>query len=198
MRLQSVEVVKDYVFDDPEQPERGELRLLDLFDGRRQLVVYHAMWVDDEGLACPSCSAFLDQVGHVPPLNTRDTTFAAISRGPLDLMRGFKRRMEWSFPWYSSRRSDFNYDFHVTFDERRAPIEYDYRHKHELEAAGFNLADWPQPFDLQGVLVFLRDGDRVFHTYSTYARGVDNLGFGSDVLDLTVLGTRAAPMISSA
>jgi predicted dithiol-disulfide oxidoreductase (DUF899 family) len=183
-RLPMVEITKDYRFRGPS----GELGLADLFDGRRQLIVYHMMWLDEPKRACPSCSSFVDQVGHLAHLNARDTTFAAVSRGPWDEMTAFKDRMGWTFPWYSSHGTDFNYDFHVTFDESRVPFEYNYRTKEEIAATGFDPTGWPQPFDLHGLSVFLRDGERVFHTYSAYARGVDNLGSTGNFLDLTPLG----------
>jgi len=183
-RLPMAEVEKPYVFDGPD----GSARLLDLFEGRSQLIVYHFMWLYDEDRACPSCSAFVDQIGHLAHLNARDTTFAAISRGPLAKIEAFKERMGWTFPWYSSAASDFNFDFHVTFDESVAPFEYNFRPKSEIEATGLPVGQWEQPFDLHGLSVFLRDGERVFHTYSTYARGTDGLGFVSTFLDLTPLG----------
>jgi len=183
-RLPMAEVEKPYVFDGPD----GSARLLDLFEGRSQLIVYHFMWLYDEDRACPSCSAFVDQIGHLAHLNARDTTFAAISRGPLAKIEAFKERMGWTFPWYSSAASDFNFDFHVTFDESVAPFEYNFRTKSEIEATGIPVGEWEQPFDLHGLSVFLRDGERVFHTYSTYARGTDGLGFVSTFLDLTPLG----------
>jgi predicted dithiol-disulfide oxidoreductase (DUF899 family) len=186
--LPMVELDQEYVFGSP----RGELRMTDVFEGRRQLIVYHAMWLEDRGIGCPSCSAFLDQIGHLAHLHARDTTFAAVSRGPIDQIEAFKARMGWTFPWYSSHGSDFNYDFHVSFDESRAAIEYNYRDKAEIETAGMPIGEWDQPFDLHGLSVFLRDGDRVFHTYSAYARGTDNLGFISDFLDLTPLGRQEA------
>jgi predicted dithiol-disulfide oxidoreductase (DUF899 family) len=185
--LPMVELDKQYVFDRIDGPG-GEIGLADVFDGRRQLIVYHTMWLDDRGLACPSCSAFLDQIGHLAHLRVRETVFAAVSRGPVDQMRAFKARMGWTFPWYSSRRNDFNYDFHVSFDETRAPIEYNFLGRAELETAGAPVGEWDQPFDLHGLSVFLRHGDRVFHTYSTYARGTDSLGFIANFLDLTPLG----------
>jgi predicted dithiol-disulfide oxidoreductase (DUF899 family) len=185
--LPMVELDKEYVFERIDGPG-GEIRLADVFEGRRQLVVYHAMWLDDRGLACPSCSAFLDQIGHLAHLRVRDTVFAAVSRGPVEQMRAFKARMGWTFPWYSSRHSDFNYDFHVSFDETRAPIEYNFLDRAQLETKGAPVGQWDQPFDLHGLSVFLRDGDSVFHTYSTYARGADSLGFISNFLDLTPLG----------
>ncbi|HEY4850471.1 MAG TPA: DUF899 family protein, partial [Streptosporangiaceae bacterium] len=140
--LPMVELDQEYVFGSP----RGELRMTDVFEGRRQLIVYHAMWLEDRGIGCPSCSAFLDQIGHLAHLHARDTTFAAVSRGPIDQIEAFKARMGWTFPWYSSRGSDFNYDFHVSFDESRAAIEYNYLGQAELETAGVPIGEWDQPF----------------------------------------------------
>jgi predicted dithiol-disulfide oxidoreductase (DUF899 family) len=183
-RLPMVEIDKDYVFRGPD----GELSLADIFEGRSQLVVYHFMWLYDKDTGCPSCSGFADQIGHLSHLNVRDTTFACVSNAAIDKIEGFKERMGWTFPWYSSLGSDFNYDFHVTFDESRLPFEYNYRSRAEIEALGFPVGEWEQPFDLHGMSVFLRDGERVFHTYSTYARGTDSLGFTPQFLDLTPLG----------
>jgi predicted dithiol-disulfide oxidoreductase (DUF899 family) len=183
-RLPMVEIDKSYVFQGP----HGELRLSDLFEGRSQLVVYHFMWLYDRDMPCPSCSAFADQIGHLSHLNVRDTTFACISNALIERLEAFKARMGWSFPWYSSQGSDFNYDFHVTFDESRVPFEYNYRTKEEIEATGLPVGGWDQPFDLHGLSAFLRDGDRVFHTYSTYARGTDHIGFIGAILDVTALG----------
>src|SRR5262249_2593449 len=183
-RLPMVEIEKDYVFAGPD----GKASLPDLFEGRRQLIIYHLMWLYDRDLACPSWSAFVDQIGNLAHLNATDSTFAAVSRAPVAKIESFKARMGWTFPWYSSDGSDFNYDFHVTFDESIAPIEYNRRPKPEVEKTGLPIGEWEQPFDLHGLSVFLRDGERVFHTYSAYARGCDNLGFTSNVLDLTPLG----------
>jgi predicted dithiol-disulfide oxidoreductase (DUF899 family) len=184
-RLPMVEIEKDYAFHGP---DGSELRLADLFEGRSQLVVYHFMWLYDKDTGCASCSGFADQIGHLSHLKARDTTFACVSNAAIDKIEAFKARMGWTFPWYSSLGSDFNYDFHVTFDESRAPVEYNYRSRDELEALGLPLDEWEQPFDLHGLSVFLRDGGRVFHTYSTYARGTDTLGFISNFLDVTPLG----------
>jgi predicted dithiol-disulfide oxidoreductase (DUF899 family) len=184
-RLPMVKIDKNYVFHGPGGSELG---LGDLFEGRRQLVVYHFMWLYDKDIGCASCSGFADQIGHLSHLNARDTTFACISNAPIDKIEAFKARMGWTFPWYSSLGSDFNYDFHVTFDESRVPFEYNYLSKAEIEQRGFAVDQWEQPFDLQGLSVFLRDGERVFHTYSTYARGTDPLGFISNFLDVTPLG----------
>jgi predicted dithiol-disulfide oxidoreductase (DUF899 family) len=187
-RLPMVRIEEEYVFDTPD----GETTLAGLFDGRSQLIVDHAMWLDDVRRACPSCSARLDQIGHLAHLHARDTTYVTVSRGPLDEIVAFRARMGWTFPWVSSRRNDFNYDFHVSFDESIAPIEYNYLAKDELEERGAPVGEWAQPFDLHGMSVFLRAGDDVFHTYSTYARGTDSLGFISNFLDLTPLGRQEA------
>ena len=180
-RLPMVEIDKDYAFEGP----AGRASLLDLFEGRRQLIVDHFMWPDptvDDG--CPSCSGRVDQYGNLAHLHERETTMVVVSRAPLDKIEPFKQRMGWTFPWYSSWGSDFNYDFHVTLDEAVAPVEYNYRDKAELEAAGFTQMEG----DLHGTSAFLRDGDRVFHTYSTYGRGTEQVGGTHYYLDLTALG----------
>ena len=182
--LPMVEVEADYVFEG----EQGRLRLIDLFAGRHQLVVYHAMWLYDQDRPCPSCSAFLDQIGHLAHLHVRDTSFAAVSRASVERMQIFRERLGWNFPWVSSLGSSFNYDYHVTFDESVAPIEWNFSSRAELERGGLPIGEWEQPFDLHGLSVFLHDGEHVFHTYSSYARGVDNLGFINNLLDLTPLG----------
>jgi predicted dithiol-disulfide oxidoreductase (DUF899 family) len=183
-RLPMVRVEKDYTFEGPD----GPAHLIDLFEGRLQLVVYHFMWLYDSDQGCPSCSGFADQIGHLHHLNVRGTTFACVSRASIASIERFRQRMGWTFPWWSSLGSDFNYDFHVTLDESKAPFEYNYRTKEDLAAAGLPVDAWEQPFDLHGLSVFLRDGDEVFHTYSTYARGTDGLGFTTSFLDLTALG----------
>jgi predicted dithiol-disulfide oxidoreductase (DUF899 family) len=184
-RLPMVEIDKDYVFDGPD----GKASLLDLFEGRLQLVMYHFMFDPAWDAGCSSCSGFVDQLGLLVHLNVRGTTFAAVSRAPITKITPFKERMGWTFPWYSSFDSDFNYDFHVTLDESVTPIEYNYRTKAEHEAAGTGYyVTSEQPFELPGVSAFLRDGDRVFHTYSTYGRGTDAIGSTAGFLDLTALG----------
>jgi predicted dithiol-disulfide oxidoreductase (DUF899 family) len=172
---------KDYVFDGP----AGRMTLAELFDGRQQLIVYHFMFHRDRGEGCPGCSFFVDNVGHLSHLNARDTSFVLVSRATLDEIAPFKTRMGWNLPWYSSFGSDFNYDFHVTIDESVAPVEYNYRDKATLEKLGHTYhIEGEQP----GLSVFLRDGDRVYHTYSTYGRGMDfPLGL-HNLLDLTPFG----------
>jgi len=185
--LPMVEIVKKYVFTGPE----GQAGLLDLFEGRRQLIVYHFMWRHEQSgfpgqdQGCPTCSVVADNIGHLSHLHACDTTLVLVSRAPSASIKRFRSRMGWAVPWYSSLGSDFNYDFHISFDENIAPVEYNYTSKAELEKK--------MPFirsgrDAHGVSVFLRDGDRVFHTYSAYARGVDPLIGTYAYLDLTPLG----------
>jgi predicted dithiol-disulfide oxidoreductase (DUF899 family) len=182
--LPMVRLEHDYVFQGPS----GPVRLIDLFDGYRTLIVQHFMFDPawDEG--CPSCSLDADSVGHLSHLHARDITFAAVSRAPLEKIEAFKARMGWTFPWYSSSGSDFNYDFHVTLDESVAPIEYNYRDRDELAAAGMDWVLAPGSSEQAGVSVFLREGDAVFHTYSTYGRGTDLLTSTYNYLDLTPFG----------
>ena len=179
--LPAVRVEKDYVFEGP----AGKASLLDLFEGRDQLIIQHFMFDPawDEG--CPVCSLAADGVGHLSHLHARHTTFAAVSRAPISKIEPFRQRMGWTFPWYSSAGSDFNYDFHVTHDESVAPIEYDYKTKQELIDAGQPWA--ARPGEQGGVSVFARDGDTVLHTYSAYSTGIERVS--SDLyMDLTPLG----------
>ena len=188
-RLPMVRIEKDYVFEGP----GGKVGLTDLFEGRRQLFVQHFMfdpsWVD----GCPSCTAEADELsqGTLDHLHIRDTTYASISRAPLARIEDYKARRGWTFPWYSSHGSAFNYDFPTTIDESVAPLEVNYRSRAELAAAGPAVA-WiltaEQPFEMPGMSCFLRDGDDVFHTYSTFARGTEAIGGAYAFLDLTALG----------
>lgn len=190
-RLPMVEIEKDYVFESPD----GMVGLLDLFEGRCQLIVYHFMFAPawDEG--CPSCSAWADHIarGHLNHLHDRDTTLALVSRATLATIEPFKERMGWAVPWYSSYDCDFNYDFGVTIDERVAPAVYNYRTKEEHEAAGTGYyVEGGGPIERPGLSCFLRDEGRVFHTYSTYGRGVEQVGGAYYFLDLTALGRQEA------
>jgi predicted dithiol-disulfide oxidoreductase (DUF899 family) len=183
-RLPMVRVDKDYRFEGP----AGEVGLIDLFDGRRQLITQHFMFHPDWEDGCPSCSAAADEnsPGLRAHLAARDTSFAAVARAPLAKIDAYRLRRGWSFPFYSSYGNDFNYDFHVSFDESQAPIEYNYRTKSELAQAGM---DWfADGLEMPGFSCFLRDGDEVFHTYSTYARGAEALGGSYYFLDMTALG----------
>jgi predicted dithiol-disulfide oxidoreductase (DUF899 family) len=180
-RLPMVRIDKDYVFEGP----RGRSRLLDLFERRRQLIVYHFMFDPTWEEGCPSCSLVVDSVGHLAHLHARNTSLALVSRAPLAAFEPFKRRMGWSVPWYSSFGSDFNYDFHVTLDDAVAPVEYNYATKGELESKGESYFTQGES---HGVSAFLREGDQIFHTYSTYARGADLLVSAYNYLDLTACG----------
>jgi predicted dithiol-disulfide oxidoreductase (DUF899 family) len=187
--LPMTRVDKEYVFTGPD----GLATLLDLFDGRRQLIVEHMMWafdLDEDGnevpraTGCPSCSARADNIGHLIHLHQRDTSLVAVSRAPRELIGPFRERMGWTFPWYSSAGSDFNHDFHVTVDDRVGPVLLNYRTESELpfEWSPANRGDYP------GLSAFLRDGDTVFHTYSTFARGLEQIGGTHYYLDVTALG----------
>src|SRR3954453_16134343 len=174
-RLPMVRVEEDYAFTGPD----GPLKLIALFEGRGQLVVYHFMWLYDKNTGCPSCSSFADQIGGLrprhPPHNAfplppraepaRNTSFACTSRAEYADIEAFKARMGWTFPWYSSLGSDFNFDYHVTFAESVAPFEYNFADRATLEAKGLPVGEWEQPFDLHGLSAFLRVGDDVFPTY---------------------------------
>jgi predicted dithiol-disulfide oxidoreductase (DUF899 family) len=186
-RLPMVRIDKDYVFEGPE----GNVGLVDLFEGRLQLILGHFMFDPSWEDGCPSCSAGADEVskGLLEHLHARDTTLAYVSRAPLEKLERYKAKKGWTFPWYSSYGSDFNYDFHVTMDESVAPLEYNYRTKAEHEQAGTAYYfEGEQPIEEPGSSYFLRDGDTVFHTYSTFGRGAEQTGGSYYFLDLTALG----------
>jgi len=186
-RLPMVAIDKPYAFEGPE----GAASLLDLFASRRQLIVVHFMFDPSWDDGCPSCTAGADEVspGLLEHLHARDTTLAFVSRAPLTKLDDYKARKGWTFPWYSSFGSDFNYDFHVTLDESRAPIEYNYRTLAEHQETGTAYYfEGEQPIEEPGTSYFLRDGDRVFHTNSVYARGAEMTGGSYAWLDLTALG----------
>lgn len=190
-RLPMVRVEKDYVFEGPD----GPASLFDLFYGRRQLIVRHFMFRPDWNEGCPACSAGADEIGDglLKHLHARDTSLAVVARAPIDKIESFKARKGWTFPWYSSYGSDFNYDFHVTLDESVMPIEYNYRTREEY--AGMKSAiqvEGEQPLERPGQSCFLRDGDRIFHTYSSYGRGFESVGGAYYYLDQTALGRQEA------
>ncbi len=176
-KLPWVRIEKNYVFDGPEGPRT----LAELFEGRRQLLLQHFMFAPGWEQGCPSCSFMAD---HSDGMNVhlvhRDVTFVAISRAPLAEIERFRRRMGWQFKWVSSFGSDFNFDFHVSFtpeEQARDEVYYNYG---------------KQPFEseeLPGVSVFYKDdAGEVFHTYSTYRRGVEVMMGTYNLLDLTPLG----------
>jgi predicted dithiol-disulfide oxidoreductase (DUF899 family) len=159
-RSPMVRIEKDYLF----QGAECEATLADLFEGRRQLIVYHFMfapgvsgWPD---AGCPGCSFFVDQIGDLAHLHARDTSLALVSRAPLENIQRYRQRMGWTVPWYSSATSDFNVDFGLTTDQG----------------------------EIFGLSVFLRDGDDIYRTYFTDGRGVEALSGTWTFLDLTPLG----------
>jgi predicted dithiol-disulfide oxidoreductase (DUF899 family) len=177
-----VKVSKAYTFDSPD----GPVSLADLFNGRSQLAVYHFMMGPAWHEGCPSCSFVSD---HLEPavvhLEARDVAFAAISRAPLAEILPFQKRMGWSFNWVSSNQNDFNYDYHVSFTEEemaRKTVYYNYQ-----------LTDFPND-EAPGLSVFARDanGD-IYHTYSTYGRGLDPLIGTYTLLDLMPKGRDEEP-----
>jgi predicted dithiol-disulfide oxidoreductase (DUF899 family) len=175
-RLPWVPVSKDYEFDGPD----GRVLLPALFAGRSQLIVYHFMLGPGWEEGCPICSFWADSYDGMPVhLARRDTSLVAVSRAPFAEITAYRRRMGWSFPWYSSAPGDFNHDFGVSFtpEQRAAGAEYNFRH-----------VDRPKD-ELPGISVFaLGDRGQVFHTYSAYSRGLDPLNSGYQLLDLTPKG----------
>ena len=158
-RLPMVRLDKPYTFEGPE----GSASLLDLFEGRRQLVVYHFM-LGPGDTPCVGCASFTDNIGNLAHLHARDTSFAFVARAPYDEIERLRARMAWTMPWYSSHGSDFNYDLGVSSDRG----------------------------EIFGLSVFLRDGDAVYRSYFTDRRGVDRLRIDFNLLDLTPLGRQEA------
>jgi predicted dithiol-disulfide oxidoreductase (DUF899 family) len=171
-----VQVEKEYRFEGPD----GPAMLRDLFAGRSQLLMYHFMFGPDWDEGCPSCSFWADSFnGMVVHLAHRDVSLAAVSRAPYDKLAAYEKRMGWTFPWYSASGGDFNYDFHVSFTP-------------EQQAAGaeYNFTTMEHPADeMPGLSAFITDlnGD-VFHTYSSYSRGLDPFNSGYQLLDLAPKG----------
>ncbi len=120
--LPMVRIEKDYVFDTPD----GKRSLLDLFDGRRQLIVYHFMFDPSWDEGCPGCSLLVDNIGHLSHLHARNTSLTIVSRAPMVKIEAYRERMGWTVPWVSSHGTDFNYDFHSTLDPSVAPPEYNF------------------------------------------------------------------------
>jgi predicted dithiol-disulfide oxidoreductase (DUF899 family) len=170
-------VDKHYVFEDPS----GRVALADMFHGKSQLIIYHFMFGPEWKEGCPSCSLLGDHFdGSIPHLRERDVTLAVVSRAPMAKIAEFQKRMGWKFPWVSSHGSDFNYDFHVSFtkDEMtNGTVEYNY-------------AKFPFPSEeAPGASVFYKDADgTVFHTYSSFARGLDSFIGAYNFLDIAPKG----------
>ncbi len=174
-----------YVFEGP----GGRMTLADAFEGRGQLVVYHAMfnsstasehttWTEDA--PCFSCSFWMDNFDRVVRhLNHRDITMAAVSLAPIAKIEAYRKRMGWDFPWYSSEGSDFNFDYHVSFTPKQlaaGKAEYNYR------VNPVSMSEHP------GISVFRRRGRKIYHTYSTYARGIDMVNVAYHYMDLVPKG----------
>jgi predicted dithiol-disulfide oxidoreductase (DUF899 family) len=172
-------VDKEYVFEGP----GGQATLGELFDGRSQLLVYHFMFDPGDDTGCPICSFWADSFDPlIVHLHARDVTMVAVSQAPLEKIVPYKKRMGWSFPWFSSHGSDFNLDYRVSFtsDEADKPV-YNY--------------DTIAPRDTQreGLSVFHKDDGQVFHTYSAYARGIDLVQSAYNYLDLVPKGRDEHP-----
>jgi len=185
--LPMVEIDKEYVFDGPD----GQVRLIDIFEGRPQLIIYHFMFHPEWDDGCPSCTAGTDEISHgfLEHLRTRDTTYALVSRAPLEKLERWKQQRGWELPWYSSGDSDFNYDFGVTIDASRGFDTYNFRTLDEYAALGQeSMKTSEQPYDMPGRSCFLQVDGRVFHTYSQYARALESTGGSYYFLDLTALG----------
>jgi len=170
-------VEKEYVFSGP----RGRQTLAELFDGRSQLIVYHFMFGPDWDAGCPHCSRWADNFnGVIVHLNQRDVTMIAVSRAPYEKIAAYKKRMGWTFKWVSSFGDKFNFDYHVSF----TPDEL----KNKRALYNFTIQN-PGASEREGVSVFHRDAKgRIFHTYSTYARGIDTVNVDYQFLDLTPKG----------
>ncbi len=187
LALPWVKVDKAYTFDTPE----GQKSLADLFDGRSQLVVYHFMYGPDWEAGCPGCSFLADHIdGMLPHLNHHDVTMIAVSRAPLEKLMAYRRRMGWKFPWVSSHGSDFNFDYHVSFTKEElasGKVMYNYRETPSAEAHD----------ELPGLSAFFKDEDgTVYHTYSDYARGGEELLGTLMVLDRAPKGRNETGTLS--
>ena len=172
-----VKVEKEYVFEGP----KGKEKLADLFEKRSQLIVYHFMFSPEWDAGCPHCSHWADNFnGVIVHLNHRDVTMVAISRAPYSKLAAYEKRMEWSFKWLSSHDNDFNFDYHVSF----TPDEL----KKKKALYNYTMQD-PGSADREGTSVFFKDrSGNVFHTYSTYARGIDMMNVDYQYLDLVPKG----------
>lgn len=169
-------VEADYVFEG----ESGRKALPELFEGCSQLLVYHFMFHPEWDAGCKSCSFWADTFdGSVEHLRARDVSLVAISRAPLELLLRYRKRMGWHFPWYSSSTNSFNYDLNVSFSPQQLESgDADYNYK----KGNATIEELP------GISVFARDGDDVYHTYSTYSRGLDPFNATYQHLDIVPKG----------
>jgi predicted dithiol-disulfide oxidoreductase (DUF899 family) len=183
-----VRVEKDYLFGTTE----GEAKLADLFRGRSQLVVYHFMFGPDWEEGCPSCSSVADGFDETHlHLQNHDVAFTAVSRAPLEKLLAYRERMGWSFPWASSGRSDFNFDFGVSFTEESVAEGQTYNFR---QLDGWQLDPANLPYEGPGMSSFVLDDGDVFHTYSAYSRGIDALWSMWQWLDRAPLGRNEGDM----
>ncbi|MEZ2220578.1 DUF899 domain-containing protein [Rhizobium sp. RCC_161_2] len=187
LALPWVKVDKTYVFDTP----TGKKTLADLFDGRSQLIVYHFMLGPDWEAGCPGCSFLADHLdGALPHLNHHDVSLVAVSRAPLEKVEAYKRRMGWKFPWVSSFADDFNFDYHVSFSKEQLAGETIFYN--------FTAIDPSEGHDeLPGLSAFYKDeAGNIFHTYSSYARGPEELVGTLMILDRAPKGRNEAGTMS--
>jgi predicted dithiol-disulfide oxidoreductase (DUF899 family) len=178
-----VRVDTEYVFD----TEDGQATLAELFAGRSQLLLYHFMFGPEWTEGCPRCSCWADSFDRaVIHLRHRDVTMACASRGPVDRIAAYKRRMGWSFPWVSSGRNDFNYDFAVSVADMPAGTSHDEMFRRAGDPDRAHLYNFTKPAwvaELPGLSAFALDGGAVYHTYSTYGRGLDAFNSVYQLLD---------------
>ncbi|KAK0616850.1 hypothetical protein B0T14DRAFT_556246 [Immersiella caudata] len=181
-QLPMVKLDKEYKFFGP---NGSVLTLDDLFDGKDQLIVYHFMFGPDAEMGCRGCAYVAEHIPDLRHLRSRNTNLVVISRAPFEKLEGWKNKIGWTFPWYSSHDSDFNYDFHVTMNQAVRPVEYNFASAAELEAKGLK---WNLNGEQPGLSVFFRKDGVVYHSYSTYARGSETLLGTYMLLDMTPLG----------
>ena len=182
-----VKVEKTYMFETPQ----GRKSLADLFDGRSQLMIYHFMFGPDWEAGCPGCSFLSDHIdGTLAHLNNHDVTYVTVSRAPLDKIEAYKTRMGWKFPWVSSFGSDFNFDYHVSFTREElesGKVFYNFR-----ETSGDDAHD-----ELPGMSAFFSDDDgTIYHTYSDYARGGEEILTTLMILDRAPKGRNETSTLS--
>jgi predicted dithiol-disulfide oxidoreductase (DUF899 family) len=182
-KLPMVRIEKEYVFEGMQ----GPVALAGLFGDCRQLIVQHIMFGPDWDAACPSCTNSIDELsdGLLAHLRGRDTAFALVSLAPLAKIESYRASRGWTVPWYSSYGSDFNYDFQVSLDRSVPQLYYNYRPQPEL-------LDGVASTEMPGHSCFLREGNDIFHTYSTYGRGNEYTPSLYTLLDLTALGRQEA------
>ena len=185
-KLPMVEIEKTYLFDS----NLGEVTLAELFKNHQQLIIYHFMYGKDWQEGCPSCSFWADNFNGISPhLAARNTAFAVISNAPLEVLNKYAKRLDWNFNWLSAGKNSFSTDFGVSFyDDAETSKDSGYD-------AGYNYSDSiPDSKEMPGISVFFKQDDKVFHSYSTYGRGLDMLNGAYHYLDLTPLGRDEAEL----